>query len=140
MFNSTEIETVNELWSEYVELGAEGSGYNFWVEREAGLVRGFVCFGPRALTQGTYDLYWIAVNPAVQGHGVGKKLMVEAEKQIVFQGGRLVIVETSGLPKYEPTRAFYLVAGYSLEARICNFYAPGDDLVIFTKDLSLAIF
>jgi ribosomal protein S18 acetylase RimI-like enzyme len=138
MFNSIEIETVRELWDDYLNLGAEKSGYNFWVERENEAVRGYVCFGPRALTEGAYDLFWIAVDPAAQGQGVGKKLMAEAEKQIGLQGGRLVIVETSGLPKYEPTRAFYLAAGYTLEARIRNFYAPGDDLVIFTRDLSLA--
>ena len=140
MFNSTEIETVSELWEEYLQMGAGGSGYNFWVERNNDTVRGYVCFGPRALTQDAFDLYWIAVDPTAQGQGVGKQLMAEAEKQILRLGGRLVIVETSGLPKYEPTRAFYLAADYTLEARIRNFYAPGDDLVIFTKDLSLAIF
>jgi ribosomal protein S18 acetylase RimI-like enzyme len=137
MFNTIEIETVQELWDEYLELGAEGSGYHFWVEKEGGVVRGFVCFGPRALTQGTYDLYWIAVDPAAQGFGVGKKLLAETEKQISLQGGRLMILETSGLSKYEPTRGFYLKSGYILEATIRNFYAPGDDLVIFTKDLTL---
>jgi len=137
MFNSTEIDTVEELWGEYLEKGANESGYEFWVWRdEPGIVRGYACFGPRGLTQGTYDLYWIAVDPAAQGQGIGKQLLRETESEISRQGGRLLIVETSGLPKYQPTRAFYSSAGYLLEATIRNFYAPGDDLVIFTLDLS----
>ncbi len=95
-------------------------------------MKGFACFGPRSLTQGTYDLYWIAVDPAAKRNGVGRNLMEQVEKDVAALGGRLLIVETSGLEKYAPTRAFYEGIGYSKEATIHDFYAPGDDLVVYT--------
>lgn len=134
-FSQEEVDCVAELWQDYLKKGAAGSGYYFLVDRQDGKLRGFACFGPRALTEGTYDLFWIAVDKAFQGQGVGKALMHEAEQEIKRLGGRLVIVETSGQPKYEPTRAFYHAAGYTHEATLKNFYHEGDDLVIFTRKL-----
>jgi len=46
-----------------------------------------------------------------------------------------LIVETSGLLKYEPTDAFDLATGLHTEATMKDFYSDGDDLVIFTKHL-----
>ena len=46
---------------------------------------------------------------------------------------RLIAVDTSGRPDYTPTRDFYLARGYLAVARVPDFYAPGDDQVIFTK-------
>jgi ribosomal protein S18 acetylase RimI-like enzyme len=127
LFSQAEVECVDELWQEYLVQGAEKSGYYFIVDKEAGQVLGYACYGPRALTDRTYDLYWIAVGPKARRGGVGR-----AVREL---GGRLIIVETSGLPKYEPTRAFYVATGYLLEATLKDFYKDGDDLVIFTKHL-----
>jgi ribosomal protein S18 acetylase RimI-like enzyme len=87
------------------------------------------------LTDGTYDLYWIAVDRNGRRGGVGRGLLSATEAAVKQLGGRLLFVETSGLPKYAPTRAFYLGTGYTEEAIIKDFYAPGDDLVIYTKHL-----
>jgi len=135
IFNQEEVECVDELWKEYQERGPEASGYSFLVDREEGRVRGFACFGPRALTDRTYDLYWIAVDPGIHRGGVGKGLLAATEEAVRAQGGRLLIVETSGLEKYTPTRGFYLATGYTQEAILRDFYRDGDDLVIFTKHL-----
>jgi ribosomal protein S18 acetylase RimI-like enzyme len=135
VFNKEEVECVDELWDEYRAVGSEKSGYYFLVEKEGDLVLGYACYGPRALTDRTYDLYWIAVNPDARRGGVGRKLLTATEQAIQKLGGRLLIVETSGLPKYEPTRAFYIGTGYLLEATLKDFYSEGDDLVIFTKRL-----
>lgn len=136
VFSQEEVECVDELWQEYLEQGAEKSGYDWLVEREeAGRLLGYSCFGPRALTIGTYDLYWIAVDSTLHRGGVGRRLLAATEQVIHDLGGRLLFVETSGLPKYEPTRRFYLGTGYTLEATIKDFYAEGDDLVIFTKHI-----
>jgi GNAT superfamily N-acetyltransferase len=70
-----------------------------------------------------------------QGRGIGKILLGEVEDQVRTQGGRILIAETEGKPTFEPTRRFYLSAGYELEARIRDFYRPGEDVVIFTKRL-----
>ncbi len=135
VFTQEEIDCVDELWNEQLANGAETSGYYFCVYRDGSRILGYACYGPRALTDNTYDLYWIAVHPDGRRLGVGRSLMGWVEQAIREMGGRLVVVETSGLPKYEPTRRFYIATGYLLEATLRDFYADGDDLVIFTKHL-----
>jgi ribosomal protein S18 acetylase RimI-like enzyme len=135
VFSQEEVECVDELWEEYQAQGPERSGYYFIVEKEAERVLGYACYGPRALTDRTYDLYWIAVSPRARRGGVGRSLLSATEEAVRKLGGRLLIVETSGLPKYEPTRAFYQATGYTLEATLKDFYSDGDDLVIFTRRL-----
>jgi ribosomal protein S18 acetylase RimI-like enzyme len=135
VFNQEEVECVDELWNEYQARGSEASGYAFLVDREGERVRGFACFGPRALTDRTFDLYWIAVDPNIRRGGVGRQLLAATEEAVRTQGGRLLIVETSGLEKYTPTRAFYQATDYIQEATLRDFYRDGDDLVIFTKHL-----
>jgi ribosomal protein S18 acetylase RimI-like enzyme len=135
VFSQEEVECVDELWEEYRAQGSERSGYYFIVDKEDDRVLGYACYGPRALTDRTYDLYWIAVGPNARRGGVGRALLAATEELIRELGGRLLIVETSGLLKYEPTRAFYLATGYMLGATLKDFYKDGDDLVIFTKHL-----
>jgi len=135
VFSREEVETVDEMFEEYLAQGAEKSGYYFIVSKEGDQVQGYACYGPRALTDRTYDLYWIAVDPNARGGGVGKILLAASEDTVRQMGGRLMIVETSGLPKYEPTRLFYHATHYLHEATLKDFYSDGDDLVIFTKRL-----
>jgi ribosomal protein S18 acetylase RimI-like enzyme len=135
VFSQEEVECVDELWEEYLAQGSEKSGYYFLVDREDGHTLGYACFGPRALTDQTYDLYWIAVDANTHRGGIGRGLLSASEEAIRKLGGRLLIVETSGLPKYAPTRAFYVATHYTLEATLKDFYSDGDDLVIFTKHL-----
>jgi ribosomal protein S18 acetylase RimI-like enzyme len=98
-----------------------------------GRVCGYYCVGPTPMTQSTFDLYWIAVAPEVQGKGIGRELLKHCEALIRSQGGKLVMVETSSQPKYEGTRSFYLRHHYAENARVRDYYAPGDDLVVYTK-------
>jgi D-alanine-D-alanine ligase len=135
VFNKEEVECVDELFEEFLTQGSELSGYYFLVEKEDERVLGYACYGPRSLTSGTYDLYWIAVDPSIHRGGVGRRLLAASEEAVRTLGGRLIVLETSGLPEYEPTRKFYLATGYTLEATLKDFYKDGDDLVIFTKHL-----
>jgi D-alanine-D-alanine ligase len=135
VFSQEEVECVDELWEEYLAQGSERSGYYFLVDKEDHRVLGYACYGPRSLTSGTYDLYWIAVDPAIHRGGVGRRLLAASEDAVRKLGGRLLVLETSGLPMYDPTRQFYLATGYTLEATLKDFYKDGDDLVIFTKHL-----
>lgn len=112
--------------SDYFFLGA------FTPEEE---LAGFACYGPTPGTDRTYDLYWIAVHPAAQGTGSGTILLNEVERRLKGQNARLVIVETSSRSDYKNTRGFYLHRGYVESARSCDFYAPGDDRITFTKRL-----
>ena len=135
LFSPEEKICVKELWEEFQEKGAKLSGYEWLIAHDEISVLGYACFGPRSLTVGTYDLYWIAVDPLRKRQGVGRILLQQVELEIRAQGGRLLVVETSGLEKYAPTRLFYLGNDYKQEAVIKDFYEPGDDLVIFTKHL-----
>ena len=134
-FRPEEVEVAMEL----VDRALSDPGqeeYLFSVAEFGGEVAGYACWGETPCTRGTYDLYWVAVAPETQGKGVGRALMAFAENAMREAGGRLSVVETSGLPNYEPTRAFYLRIGYREEARIRDYYQPGDDLVIYTRPLA----
>ena len=96
---------------------------------------GYACWGPTPGTQGTYDLYWIVVDPTWQGKGVGTQLLDAVEQALLAAGGRLIVVETSSRADYAPTRAFYERRGYTPAARLRGYYAPADDLMIYLKDL-----
>ena len=135
VFSQEEVDCVSELWEEYLTLGSERCGYNFIVDREGDLVFGYACYGPRDLTDGVFDLYWIAVDPNARRNSVGRRLLTASEEEVRKAGGRMLIIETSGTPHYEPTRKFYLSMGYAIEATIKDFYVKGDDLMIFTKRL-----
>jgi ribosomal protein S18 acetylase RimI-like enzyme len=97
---------------------------------------GYACWGPTPGTSGTFDLYWIVVDPARQGTGVGSQLLLAVEHRLTMDQGRLVVVETSSRQDYAPTRAFYERRGYTRAACLPGYYAPGDDLVIYLKDLT----
>ena len=96
---------------------------------------GYACWGPTPATDRTWDLYWIAVDPAVQGAGIGTILLEEVERRLVGQRARMLIIETSSRSDYAATRGFYLRRGYTETARVPDFYAPGDDRIIFVKRL-----
>jgi ribosomal protein S18 acetylase RimI-like enzyme len=94
---------------------------------------GYACYGPTPETDRTYDLYWIAVDPTVQGAGGGTRLLSEVERRLQGLNVRMLVVETSSRSEYAPTRAFYERRGYEEAARVRGFYAPGDDRIILTK-------
>jgi ribosomal protein S18 acetylase RimI-like enzyme len=133
VFSQEEVECVVDLWEDYLSVGPVEGGYNFIVDREGDQVLGFSCYGPRDLTSGVFDLYWIAVDSKSHRNGIGRRLLTATEEAVCRAGGRMLIAETSGTPHYEPTRKFYLGMGYAMEATIRNFYSEGDDLAIFVK-------
>jgi ribosomal protein S18 acetylase RimI-like enzyme len=138
LFQAGDIGVIQELWTEFVEKGDLQSWYHFIAAREQGgygTILGFACYGQRPLTEGTFDLYWIGVDGNQRGRGIGKILLGEVEEQVRTRNGRLLIAETEGKSSFTPTRRFYLSAGYTLEARVRDFYRPGEDLVMFTKRL-----
>lgn len=112
--------------SDYFFLGA------FTPEEE---LAGFACYGPTPATDRTYDLYWIAVDPAVQGSGCGTILLNEVERRLQGLNARMVVVETSSRSDYGNTRGFYIQRGYVEAARSRDFYAAADDRITYTKRL-----
>ena len=104
-----------------------------------GRLLGYACYGPTPGTDHTYDLYWIAVDPAAQGTGTGTLLLGEVERRLAAVHGRLLVIETSSRPEYAATRAFYQARAYDEAARVGSFYAPDDDRVIYTKRVKAAL-
>ena len=84
---------------------------------------------------GTWILWWIVVDPAAQRLGIGRKLMQQVEAEVRKQKGRVIFIDTSSQPIYESTRGFYLRLGYEQDAVLRDFYAAGDDKVVFRKKL-----
>ena len=94
---------------------------------------GFICYGKTPLTQGTYDLYWIVIDPARRRGGMGKRMLAYLESVLRDKGARLLVAETSSQAAYAQARSFYAKEGFREESRIRDYYAPGDDLVIYCK-------
>jgi aminoglycoside 6'-N-acetyltransferase I len=107
--------------------------YNVFVYEEDGTVLGFYCIGKRPLTDGVYDLYWIAADPDVQSKGIGKELLVHAENFVKENNGRWILAETSSKESYKKTREFYSRNNYEVVARINDFYSVGNSLLVFGK-------
>jgi len=134
LFREDEIPVALEVFDEAIRTGGAGS-YTVVGADIDGRLTGWICWGPTPCTLGTYDLYWMAVEPALQGAGIGSALLQEMEHRLAGSA-RLVIIETAGRPDYGPTRAFYHARGYRPAATIPDFYAPGDDQVVFVKNMS----
>jgi len=94
---------------------------------------GYACYGPTPLTIGTFDLYWIAVDPDWAGQGIGSQLIRRVEYLVKATNGRLLVIETSSSPEYDKTRQFYLKNHYELAQVIQDFYREGEDRVTYLK-------
>jgi GNAT superfamily N-acetyltransferase len=139
-FSSEEVDVALELFDCHPER-SEGSAlpadYEFVGAFDAPRrLIGYACFGPTPSTDGTYDLYWLAVDPAAQGRGAGRALVRWVEQELATRGARLLVVETSSRPDYAHTREFYARGGYTEAARVRDFYAPADDRIILTTRLT----
>jgi len=135
LFREEEVATAVELLD--ASLGERGTDdYRFVGAFDRENLVGYACWGPTPGTEATWDLYWIVVDRERQGAGVGTQLLRETERRLAADGCRLVVVETSSRADYAPTRRFYEARGFTRAATISGYYAPGDDLVIYTKDLA----
>lgn len=115
----------------------DGTSEDFWLTLEgSGHLVALAYCAPERMTSGTWNLLLIAVAADRQGDGLGTRLIRHVEDRARAAGGRILLVETSGLPEFARTRAFYLKDGYAEEARIRNFYQAGEDKIVFVKALS----
>jgi ribosomal protein S18 acetylase RimI-like enzyme len=94
---------------------------------------GYVCYGRTPMTRSTYDLYWLGTSPSYAGSGVARELVARLESEIEREGGGLIRVETGSREGHGGGVHFYDAAGFARTATLADFYAPGDDLIIFTK-------
>jgi ribosomal protein S18 acetylase RimI-like enzyme len=133
-FQDHEVAVGLELVDESLDPGPS-TDYRWFLAERDGRVVGFACYGPVPLTVGTFDLYWIAVEPEARGSGVAAKLDDAVVVTVRARNGRWLLAETSSTAPYFPAHAFYARRGYRLLERIEDYYRPGDDRLTFGKRL-----
>ena len=135
LFTPPELEGFGDMIGEH--LDSEGEEEHCWIaDDEDGLV-GAAYYAPEAFAAGVWNLYFIGILPSEQGQGRGTALIRHVEADLRARGERLLLVETSSLDSFEQTRTFYRKNEYNEEARIRDYYNPGEDKIIFRKALSL---
>ena len=129
-FEPNELQVLREMLANYFE----GNNEHFWLTDDDvnGPVAAAYC-APELMTNGTWNLLFIAVHPDYQGQGRGSALIRYVEQTLKERGARLLLVET--LASFERTRAFYRQCGYDEEARIRDFYETGHDKIVYRKAL-----
>lgn len=133
--NSTEL-FPGEMLEEMTSPFFSGQDQSVWLTYEVKGIPVSVTFcAPEQMTEGTWNLYLIAVHTNYQGKGIGAALMNFIEAKLKMQEQRILLVETSGLDEFARTRNFYAKLAYTEEARIREFYAPGEDKIVFWKKL-----
>jgi ribosomal protein S18 acetylase RimI-like enzyme len=136
VFKPVEIQALREVLDDY---HAHYHVHHRCVTLEdQGRVLGVAYYAPEAMTDRAWSLWWIAVQPGQQGRGLGRELLRYVEEDTRAAGARLLFIDTSSLPHYEPTRRFYLKHGYAVTGVLSDFYADGDDKVVFRKRLAVA--
>ncbi len=124
-----------------LHAGRSGADHqvHVWADEQTGPPVGVVYFGPNEMGDRTWDLLWISVAPNRQGEGIGGELIRFVEERIREAGGRLLIIDTSSLPRFDATHAFYRKHGYEEVARVPDFYEDGDSKVIFSKRMARGV-
>ena len=135
-FTAVEVECAVELL-EIVLKDPQQQDYQVIVAEHEGAVAGYVLYGAVPLTEGNYDLYWIATDPALHGKGAGRKLMEETEQRLRQAGARLLCLETSSQGSYVRTRRFYEQNGFIHVETVEHYEGwDGDPQAIYEKVLA----
>lgn len=132
VFTTKEVKVVEELVEAEMKKPA-GNDYHSLIFEEDDRVVGFACYGLTPMTEGTYDLYWLFVDPEHQRRGVGGALLEEVEKAIHRAKGRMLMADTSSSPPYLPARSFYEEHGFQEVALVEDYYSPGDSRLTYVK-------
>jgi ribosomal protein S18 acetylase RimI-like enzyme len=133
LFEPSQTEELAQMLDQH--FNGETESQDLWFTDDDNGVVGVAYVAPERMTEGTWNLYWIAIHPERQRQGRGVALLRHVEQVLANRGERILLVETSGLESFEYVRSFYRKSGYDEEARIREFYKAGDDKIIFRKAL-----
>jgi ribosomal protein S18 acetylase RimI-like enzyme len=131
-FRKEEMDIAQEVLDDALRAGPQGH-YQSYTAHANGRPTAWACYGPTPCTVGTVDIYWLVVDSAAQGRGIGSALLRHVEELIRAAGARLAVVETSTRGDYEQARRFYERHGYEMRANVRDFYAAGDGKCIYCK-------
>jgi ribosomal protein S18 acetylase RimI-like enzyme len=135
-FTSAEIDVAMELIDIVLKDPIQKDYQIYSMVDDQDQVIGYICYGPTPMALGTFDLYWIAVDPDFQERGAGSKLLSFLEKLVKAEGGRLILADTSTIPHYEKTLRFYIKNGFQEVGRVPDYYHPGNDRITFCRRLT----
>jgi GNAT superfamily N-acetyltransferase len=134
MFKPLEVQALREVLDDYFTSNRE-LGHLCVSSEDGGQVTAFAYYAPAAMTEGSWYLWWIVVRRQGQGAGIGRGLLEHLENDIRRRQGRVLFVETGSAPHYELTRRFYAKNGYEQHAELKDFYAVGDSMIVFRKEM-----
>lgn len=131
-FRPIEIQALHEVFDDYFKK-EHAAGHECVSYVEDDRLLGFAYYAPAAMSERAWQLWWIVVSSELHGRGVGSQLLRYVEEGVRRRQGRVLFIDTSSTPRYEPTRRFYLKHGYEQHAVLREFYNTGDDMVVFRK-------
>ena len=115
---------------------AGGDAAEIWLSCEVdGVAVGFCYAVPEELAEGTWNMLALAVLPSQQKQKCGTQIVAALEAMLRERQARIVIADTSGTEAFARVRRFYQKNGYAEEARVRDFWAAGDDKIVFWKAL-----
>lgn len=124
LFEPSQIEDLAQMLDGH--FSDENQTQDIWLTDYDNEPVGMAYVAPERMTEGTWNLYLIAVHPDRQKQGRGKALLRHVEQ---------MLVETSGTDDFDYVREFYRKNSYEEEAQIREFYAAGVDKIVFRKAL-----
>lgn len=133
LFESDQIEKLAQMLNQHFSNETDSQG--IWLTDYDNEPVGVAYVAPERMTDGTWNLYLIAIHPNHQKQGRGAVLLRYVEQMLAERGERVLLVETSGTDDFEYVRAFYRNNDYVEEARIRDFYTDGVDKIVFRKSL-----
>ncbi|MBV5260007.1 GNAT family N-acetyltransferase [Synechococcus moorigangaii CMS01] len=131
LFESNQVEELAQMLNQH--FSDETDSQDIWLSDYDNELVGVAYVAPERMTEGTWNLYLIAIHPNHQRQGRGAVLLRYIEQILAERGERVLLVETSGTDDFEYVRAFYRNSGYEEEARIRDFYTDGVDKIVFRK-------
>lgn len=135
LFPPQEAGIVRQMMVDYFAVKA-ADGHACLVDERDGRLVAVAYYEPLPATDRTWELTMIGVDRAHHRQGLGARLLRAVEDDLQARGQRLLLVETSATPAFDRARTFYLTCGYDEEARVRDYYEPGDDMVLFRKALT----
>ena len=134
LFEGNQLDEVSEMLADYFATNNDSD--RFWITDDDGGPVGVAYCELEPMTDRTWNLQLIAILPDRQGQGRGATLLRYVEQMLTARGGRVLLVETSGIAEFDRVRSFYSKCGYNEEARIRDFYKAGDDKIVYRKALA----